>query len=145
MMKLFERDQVRETVKDLPETHEDLPKLPDDVTVPDDISGVTHPTTEDVRRPSTGVRWMRWLAVAALLVTGAVVAAFVLRSDTSDTTVADGYAVAEVESDDHVAGDQRGSGPRRVCGRRGQSDDHVAGDQCGSGPRRVCGRRGRIG
>jgi len=59
MNKLFERHPTREVSTHLPETHEVLPKLPDDVTIPDDISGLTHPATTEDRRPTSGIRWMR--------------------------------------------------------------------------------------
>lgn len=97
MTKLFERDQTRDTVQGLPETHRDLPELPHDVRVPDDISGIAPAT---VRRADTGVRWMRWLVVSMLLVAGAVVAALVMRSDDPETVVDDGYAVVEANRTD---------------------------------------------
>ena len=82
MNKLFERHPTRETTRLLPETNEVLPKLPDDVTIPDDISGLTHPVTTGVRRPASGIRWMRWLPIAVFLAAGAVTTVVVLRSDT---------------------------------------------------------------
>ena len=104
MNKLFERHPTRETVKHLPETHDDLPELPADVTVPEDISGLHAPTR--LHRSTSGVRWMRWLAVIPL-VAGAIAVALIVRSDGSDTKVGeiipspnvveglDGYAIAE--------------------------------------------------
>ena len=59
MNKLFERHPTREVSTHLPETHEVLPELPDDVTIPDDISGLTHPATTEDRRPASGIRWVR--------------------------------------------------------------------------------------
>ena len=94
MNKLFERHPSREADTHLPETHEVLPELPDDVTVPDDISGLMHPTED--RRPASGVRWMRWLAVAILVAAGAIGLGMVLRTDGTTTPTVDGYEKAEI-------------------------------------------------
>jgi hypothetical protein len=89
MNKLFERHPTRETTKLLPETTEVLPELPDHVTVPDDISGLTHPVATGDRRPASGVRWMYWLPIVVFLAAGAVVTAVALQSDNSNTPVQD--------------------------------------------------------
>ncbi len=98
MNKLFERHPTRETTKLLPETNEVLPELPDDVTVPDDISGLTHPVTTGLRRPASGIRWMHWLPIVVFLAAGVAIAAVVLQSDSTETVVQDGtpwtYATA---------------------------------------------------
>ena len=91
MMKLFEHNTTREAVEHAPETHKDLPELPDDVEVPSDIRGLTHPEAHR----HAGVRWMRWLAIAIPLMAGAIVVALLVRSDSSDPVVPDGYATAE--------------------------------------------------
>lgn len=95
MSKLYDRHDAREDR--LPDTLEALPELPPDVTVPDDVSAITHPETK-IARPATGIRWMRWSALALLLVAGAVVAALVVRGDTTETEIADTtpWTVAEV-------------------------------------------------
>lgn len=92
MNKLFERHPTRETTKLLPETNEVLPELPDDVTVPDDISGLTHPIKTGARRPASGVRWIHWLPIAVFVAAGAVVTAVVLQSDSNTTVVEDPVA-----------------------------------------------------
>ena len=96
MNKLFERHPTREVSTHLPETHEVLPELPDDVTIPDDISGLTHPATTEDRRPASGIRWMRWLAVAILVAAGAVGLGLILRNDGTSTPTVDGYTKAEI-------------------------------------------------
>ena len=70
-MKLFERHDTKETLDRLPE-------MPPGVEVPDDISGLHPPATE--QPTSGGVRWMRWLAAILLLGAAGVVAAVVLTS-----------------------------------------------------------------
>ena len=92
MNKLFERHPTRGTTKLLPETNEVLPKLPDDVTVPDDIRDLTHPVTTGVGRPASGVRWMHWLPIAVFLAAGAVTTVVVLQSDSTDTVIQDNVA-----------------------------------------------------
>ena len=71
-MKLFERRHAEETIDRLPE-------LPAGVEVPDDISGLEPPTT--LRRPTGGVRWMRWLAAILLLGAAGGVSAAILSGD----------------------------------------------------------------
>ncbi len=90
MNKLFERDAIRETAEHLPDPHEVLPRIPDDVVIPDDARALTHPAIAGGRRPASGIRWMRWIPVVILLVAGAIAAALVLRSDSSETVVSDG-------------------------------------------------------
>ncbi len=89
MSKLYEREPAQEKVKDLPETHEVLPELPADVTIPDDVSGITHPVTTDGGRAASGIRWMRWVPAVLLLVAGAVALGLFLRGDSTDTVAAD--------------------------------------------------------
>jgi hypothetical protein len=74
-MKLFERH-------DIDTTREQLPELPPDVRIPDDISGIVPPTTT-VRPETGGVRWMRWLAVFALLAVAGLLIG--LRNNGTDT------------------------------------------------------------
>ena len=89
MNKVFVRDAVRGTVKQLPDPHEVLPRLPDDVTVPDDARELTEPARKGGRRPASGIRWMRWIPAVILLVAGAVAAAVFLRSDSTETVVSE--------------------------------------------------------
>jgi hypothetical protein len=96
MNKLYERHPTREVNTHLPETHEVLPEFPDDVTIPDDISGLTHPATTEDRRPTSGLHWMRWLAIAILVAAGAVALGSILRTDDTTTPVMDGYTTAEI-------------------------------------------------
>ena len=82
MSKLYERKNLdRDAVKDLPETQEVLPELPTDVTVPDDVSGITHPMRAGGGRAASGIRWMRWMPAVLLLVAGAVALDWALRVD----------------------------------------------------------------
>ncbi len=90
MSKLYERENLdREAVKDLPETHEVLPELPTDVTIPDDVSGITHPMRAGGGRAASGIRWMRWMPAVLLLVAGAVALGLVLRGDNTDTVASE--------------------------------------------------------
>jgi hypothetical protein len=90
MSKLFERHEARE--HRLPDTTEALPELPHDVTVPDDVSALTHPETA-IGHPASGIRWMRWSSLVILLVAGAIVAALTLRSDSTQTEVPEIVAI----------------------------------------------------
>jgi hypothetical protein len=83
-MKLFEHHETDTKL-------EQLPELPHDVEVPDDISGLRRPTT---LKPADGrVRWIRWLA--AIVVLGAVggIAAMLLStsSETEEAPTAVDY------------------------------------------------------
>ncbi len=84
-MKLYERHPARETIKELPETHEVLPELPHDVSIPDDVSGITHPVTAGGGRAASGIRWMRWVPAVLLVVAWAVVVGLAQRGDSTDT------------------------------------------------------------
>ena len=110
MMKLFEEGPTREAVEHAPETHKDLPELPDDVEVPDDIRGLTHP---EAHRHGAGVRWMRWLAIAIPLMVGAIVLALLVRSDSSDPVVPDDYVAPALGGYEMIGapGDGTGFGP----------------------------------
>ena len=59
----------RETIHQAPAQ---LPELPDDVEVPDDLSGLELHERIDRRRPAAGIRWLRWVVPILLLVVGAV-------------------------------------------------------------------------
>ncbi len=85
MNKLYEPHPGREAVKDLRETHEDLPELPHDVTIPDDVSGLTHPVTAGGGRAASGIRWMRWVPALLLVAACAAVVGLALRGDSADT------------------------------------------------------------
>ncbi|TFH19968.1 MAG: hypothetical protein E4H05_03405 [Acidimicrobiales bacterium] len=63
---------------------------------PDDISGLAHPATTEDRRPASGIRWMRWLAVVILVAAGAVGLGLLLRTDGTSTPTMDGYTRAEI-------------------------------------------------
>jgi L-fucose mutarotase/ribose pyranase (RbsD/FucU family) len=95
MKKQLERNPTRDVDARHPEIHEVLPELPADVTIPDDISGLTHPDTEG-RRPASGVRWMRWVAAMIFVAAGAVVLGLLLSSDDTSTPTFDGYTRAEI-------------------------------------------------
>ena len=94
MRLLHRHDPTRESATRPPDTHDDLPVLPDDVAVPDDISGLQHPATP--QRPAAGVRWLRWLPIILLVVAGAVALSLVLRSDSSDDPAVASDVAAEV-------------------------------------------------
>ena len=86
MNKLYERrNPDREAVKDRSETQEVLPDLPAEVTVPDDVSGITHPMQAGGGSAASGIRWMRWPPAVLLLVAGTVALALVVRGDGTDT------------------------------------------------------------
>ncbi len=90
MSKLYERENLdRDAVKDVPETQEVLPELPTDVTIPDDVSGITHPMRAGGGRAASGIRWMRWMPAVLLLVAGAVALGLVLRGDNTDTVASE--------------------------------------------------------
>ena len=95
MKKQLERNPTRDVDVRHPEIHEVLPELPADVTVPDDLSGLTHPDAEG-RRPASGVRWMRWVAAMILVAAAAVTLGLLLRSDDTSTPTFDGYTTAEI-------------------------------------------------
>jgi hypothetical protein len=71
-MKLYDRPRIDRE-------HDELPKLPEGVEVPDDISGFHPPTT--LKATGGGIRWMRWLAVILVLGAVGVVAALTIGSD----------------------------------------------------------------
>ena len=75
-MKLFEHP-----------THEvtELPELPHDVTVPDDISGLEVPESIEPSRPEHGVRWLRWMAAAVILAAGAIMIGTIVRDGSTET------------------------------------------------------------
>lgn len=98
-MKLFEHPETEKTLDRLPE-------LPPGVEVPDDISGLHVPK---MRKPTAGgVRWMRWMAVIALLVGGGLLFAavvadtetepapvdYMVKYGTDNPTIIDANAVA---------------------------------------------------
>ena len=74
-MKLFEQHETERA-------REQLPEMPPDVQVPDDISGLRRPTTQ--RPTADRIRWIRW--VAAIVLVGAVggIAAMLLSSSETD-------------------------------------------------------------
>lgn len=85
MMKLFERHPTREAPDSRPETHEDLPQLPEDVTVPDDISDLKLPVpVKPTHRPTT-VRWLRWVPVGLVVAAGGVALAVIVSDGGTDT------------------------------------------------------------
>ncbi|MBT8239627.1 MAG: hypothetical protein KJN63_00195, partial [Acidimicrobiia bacterium] len=63
----------------------DLPELPDDVTIPDDLSGLEHREVADRRRPATAIRWMRWLPLFLLVAVGAIVLSVESTGDDTQT------------------------------------------------------------
>lgn len=78
-MKLFEHEETETTL-------EQLPELPHDVEVPDDISSIRHPTTPR----TTGVRWIRWLAAVVVVgVIGVLGAMFLFGGETEDALTMD--------------------------------------------------------
>ena len=81
-MKLFERHDTERTLDRLPE-------LPPDVEVPDDISGLRHPTT--LRPSGRQVRWIRWVAAIVVLVAAGGVTAMLLSSSDTDVVPAVDY------------------------------------------------------
>ena len=85
MMKLFER-HTQETPDLRPEIHEQLPELPEGVTVPDDLSDMRLPVSVEPTRRPTAVRWLRWVPVGLGLAAGGLVIAVVL-SDAGTETV----------------------------------------------------------
>jgi len=83
MMKLFE-EKTTPAARDLREHDEELPGLPEDVTVPDDLSGMPAPDiagTSGGRRP---IRWMRWVPVGLVLAAGGVTIALALNDGGTD-------------------------------------------------------------
>lgn len=96
MMKLFERFNAHETH---PEVEEQLPELPEGITIPDDISGIEGPT-----RRTTAVRWMRWVPVGLVLAAGGLVLALALQGDgTTDEAVVQQATSAEVVQNEITA------------------------------------------
>ena len=80
-MKLFEHPTTQELTE--------LPELPHDVTVPDDLSGLEVSEPAESGRRDHRVRWLGWMAVAVLLAVGAIVVGVIVRDDgtqTSETT-----------------------------------------------------------
>ena len=91
-MKLYERPKTKET-------RDRLPKMPEGVVVPDDLSGLQPPT--DRKRTAGAYRWMRWLAAIIVLGAAGVLAA-VLVTGGGDEAV----EITQVEvlgSDRHLA------------------------------------------
>ena len=109
-MKLFEHGHTREAVEHAPGTHKDLPEIPDDVEVPDDIRGLAHP---EAHRQDAGIPWVRWLVIAIPLTVGAIVLALLVRGDSSDPVVPDGYVAPALSEYEMIGapGDGTGSGP----------------------------------
>ena len=77
MMKLFEHPTTHDT--------RELPELPHDVVVPDDISGLEVPEPEEPGRTGHQVRWLRWTVVVALVAVGAVLIGTLVRDDGTTT------------------------------------------------------------
>jgi hypothetical protein len=67
---------------------EHITELPEGVTIPDDISSLEFPPTMEPRRAATGVRWLRWLGLVAVLLVGALTAALLLRDGSTEPTEA---------------------------------------------------------
>jgi len=65
--------------------HERLPELPDDVTIPDDLSGLELREAADRRRPATAIRWLRWLPLFLLVAVGAIVLSVESTGDDTQT------------------------------------------------------------
>ena len=134
MMKLFEHNTAREAVEHAPETHTDLPELPADVEVPDDIRGLTH---AEARPQVAGVRWMRWLVIAIPLMIGAIVLAMLVRSDSSDPAVPDDFAAPALSTYELIGapGDGTDFGPASTAPALGTYELIGApGDGTGFGP-----------
>ena len=70
----------RETIQQAPVQ---LPELPEDVEVPDDLSGLELHDRIDRRRTAVGIRWLRWVVPILLLAVGAVLLTGDFGDDTS--------------------------------------------------------------
>ena len=79
MLKHHDTIKDRDALLERPESTESLPQLPEDVVVPDDLSGLDHLTD---RHPA--VRWLGWTAALAVVVGGSVYLATQLGDDTPD-------------------------------------------------------------
>jgi len=98
-MKLFEH----------PTTHEvtELPELPHDVVVPDDISSLEVPESTEPSQPRHGVRWLRWMAAAVLLAAGAIVIGAIVRDgDTETADTASSYQLIQESIDQALLDNQ---------------------------------------
>jgi hypothetical protein len=62
------------------EIEEQLPEVPADVRIPDDISGLD----ERGGRAASGVRWLRWMAPVVVVVLAVVTVALLIRDRGSD-------------------------------------------------------------
>jgi hypothetical protein len=85
-MKVFERHTTKVTPDRHPEMSEQLTELPEGVTIPDDISGLEFPPSMEPRRAATGVRWLRWMGLVAILAVGALTAVLLLRDTSTELT-----------------------------------------------------------
>ena len=80
-MKLF--DATTPATENLREHRDELPELPADVTVPDDLSGMPDTATSGGRR---AVRWMRWVPVGLLVAAGGLTIAVALNDGGTELT-----------------------------------------------------------
>lgn len=81
MLKQQERPITREPPGRTPDAAPQLPELPGEVVVPDDLRDL-HVPTAPRRRASTAVRWLRWVSLLAVVAIGLVIA-FVATRDGS--------------------------------------------------------------
>ncbi len=101
-MRLLHRTEHRETEERVPEVHEDLPELPEGITVPDDISGLELTTGGAPGGRTTSIRWLPWTGLAALLAIGGVALALVLANDDGGTETRATSSVLVQESVDEA-------------------------------------------
>ena len=94
MMKTNERQTIREAPQHQPVLPEELHELPEGVVVPDDLSGLRldEPTTST--RRTRAVRWLPWVAGAAIIAGGAVILSAVLSDDGAEPVT--DYTTAQV-------------------------------------------------
>jgi hypothetical protein len=80
MVRLLHRTEHGDT-EERTEVHEDLPELPEGVTVPDDISGLELVEGAEPTGRATRIRWLPWAGLAAVVVIGGLALVAVIRDD----------------------------------------------------------------
>jgi hypothetical protein len=98
MLKHHETIRDRDALIRHPDELEHLPELPEDVVVPDDLSGL--PGAARHHRP---VRWLWWTAALALTAAGALVLALQVRDGGGDEYQTPAYVLEQQAIDEAIA------------------------------------------
>jgi hypothetical protein len=106
MVRLLHRTEHGDT-EERTEVHEDLPELPEGVTVPDDISGLELVEGAEPTGRATRIRWLPWAGLAAVVVIGGLALVAVIRDDGgSEPMQATSYQLVQQSIDEALARQQ---------------------------------------